>query len=59
MCPHCGTKGTRRIGECSVCGRHACDHCGNVQFVRGERKVTHQECFKKHGDSFTMIKFVK
>ncbi len=59
ICPHCGALETRRLGECSVCRKLACERCGNVQIVGGERKVTHHECLKKDEGGFTMIKFVK
>jgi hypothetical protein len=59
MCPHCGSTGTRRLGECSVCGRTVCEHCGSVQFTAGTRKALHRECLKKADNHFSMIKFVK
>lgn len=59
MCPHCGATATRRIGECSVCGRFTCEQCGNVQYAKGERRITHRECLKHDGGSFKMIKFVR
>lgn len=59
MCPHCGSKETRRLGECSVCHRVVCDRCGNVQLASGVRTVTHRECLKKSDGGFRMIKFVR
>ena len=58
MCPHCGARDTRRLGECSVCHRSVCEKCGNVQICRGERHVTHSSCLRKHEGGFKMIKFV-
>ena len=49
----------RRLGECSVCHRVVCEHCGNVQIASGERTVTHRECLKKADGQFRMIRFVK
>jgi len=59
FCPHCGAVGSKRLGPCSVCGLAVCERCGNVQYVGGERRITHNECLGKSGDSFSMIKFVK
>jgi hypothetical protein len=59
MCPHCGSTNTRRLGECSVCHRVVCEHCGNVQIAGGIRAITHRECLKKADGHFSMIKFVK
>ena len=59
MCPHCGTTATRRIGECNVCRRVACEHCGNVHYRGGDRVITHRECLAKESLGFKMIKFVK
>lgn len=59
MCPHCGTRGSRRLGECSVCHRLVCENCGNIQIAHGERKIMHRECLKKDDGHFRMIKFVK
>jgi hypothetical protein len=58
-CPHCGSTATRQLGECSVCHRIVCEHCGNLQIAGGARKVTHRECLKNADDHFSMIKFVK
>ncbi len=58
-CPHCGALSSRRLGECSVCGRMTCERCGSVQYARGERRVTHAECLKRDHDGFKMIKFVR
>jgi hypothetical protein len=58
-CSHCGAAQTRRLGECCVCHRGVCEHCGNVQFGDGTRKVTHHECLKRHDHGFKMIKFVR
>lgn len=58
MCPHCGSTETRRIGECTVCHRPACEQCANVQIAGGERRVTHRECLKHAEGHFKMIKFV-
>ena len=59
MCPYCGSESARRLGECSVCQRIVCEHCGNVQIAGGVRKVTHRECLKKADGHFKMIRFVK
>ena len=59
MCPHCGSTDTRRLGECSVCHRTVCEHCGNVQIASGERRVTHRECLRKADGHFKMLKFVR
>jgi hypothetical protein len=59
MCPHCGSTAARRLGECSVCHRTVCEHCGNVQIAGGQRRVTHRECLRKADDHFKMIKFVR
>jgi hypothetical protein len=59
MCPHCGSADTRRLGECSVCHKVACDQCGNVQISGGVRRITHRECLRKADDHFKMIKFVR
>jgi len=59
FCPHCGAVGTARIGHCSVCGLAVCEKCGNIQHVKGEKQVIHNECLHRSGDSFSMIKFVK
>ena len=58
-CPHCGSNGTRRLGECNVCHRSVCEHCGSVQFSGGVRSVYHKECLKKSDGQFKMIKFVQ
>jgi len=55
----CGAVDTRHLGTCAVCTRTVCERCGNVSFSAGERRVTHDECLHKDGDSFSMIKFVK
>jgi hypothetical protein len=59
MCPHCGSRDTRRIGECTVCHKSVCEHCGNVQIAGGVRKVAHRECLKNVDGHFKMIKFVR
>ena len=59
MCAHCGSREARDLGECSVCHRTVCEHCGSVQIAMGERKIMHRECLKKDGGQFRMIKFVK
>jgi hypothetical protein len=59
MCPYCGAPSARRLGECSVCHRVVCERCGNTQFCRGERRVTHNACLKKADGGFNMIKFVE
>lgn len=59
MCPHCGTAGAERKGNCSVCNRAVCSNCGNVQYAAGERKLVHRECLRKDGGGFKMIKFVR
>lgn len=58
-CPHCGTRATRRLGECHVCHRTVCEHCGNVQYSGGARQVTHRECLRHNDEGFKMIKFVR
>jgi hypothetical protein len=59
FCPHCGAFGTPRLGSCSVCHLSVCEKCGNIQHIKGERTIIHNECLRDSGDSFTMIKFVK
>jgi len=59
VCGYCGSENTRRLGECSVCHRVACEHCGNVQIAAGERRITHRECLKKDDGHFRMIRFVE
>lgn len=59
VCPHCRAESTRYLGTCSVCDRAVCDHCGNVQFTSGERRVTHRDCLRNADDGFKMIKFVR
>lgn len=59
LCPHCGATNTIRFGECNVCAGTVCEKCGNVQYIKGERKIVHDECLDKTADSFSMIKFVK
>lgn len=59
FCPHCGAVGTRRLGPCNVCDLAACEKCGNIQHVGGEKQIVHDECLHKSGESFSMIKFVK
>jgi len=59
MCPHCGATVTRRLGECSVCGKGVCEHCGSVQLSTGTRKPIHRECLKNADGHFKMIKFVR
>ena len=59
FCPHCGAVGTKRLGGCSVCELTVCERCGNYQHIAGERKLVHNECLHKTGDSFSMIKFIK
>jgi hypothetical protein len=59
FCPHCGAFGAPRLGSCSVCRLSVCEKCGNVQHIKGERTVIHNECLRESGDSFSMIKFVK
>jgi hypothetical protein len=58
MCPHCGARNTRRMGDCSVCHRSVCEECGNVQISHGERHVMHKTCLRKNEGGFKMIKFV-
>ena len=58
-CPHCGAENKERLGECHVCQCSVCEHCGNVQYIKGERHVVHDECLDGAGDRFSMIKFVK
>lgn len=59
MCAHCGSRESRRLGDCSVCHHTVCEKCGNVQIASGERKITHHECLKKADGHFRMIKFVQ
>ena len=59
MCRHCGAIDAPRLGTCSVCELSVCEKCGNVQFVHGERRVTHDVCLSKNEEGFTMIKFVR
>jgi hypothetical protein len=59
MCKHCGAVGSPILGRCSVCGFDVCVRCGNIQHVRGEKRVTHDTCLKHDEDGFSMIKFVK
>lgn len=59
FCPHCGAFSAPRIGSCSVCKLSVCERCGNIQHIKGERTIIHNECLRDSGDSFTMIKFVK
>jgi hypothetical protein len=59
MCRHCGAPDARKLGFCSVCELAVCDHCGNVQYVRGERRIVHNACLRNDENSFSMIKFVK
>jgi len=58
-CAFCRAESTRYLGHCSVCDHSVCEHCGNVQYSNGERKVTHRECLHKDDDGFKMIKFVR
>ena len=58
-CPYCGANAARRLGECHVCHRSVCEHCGSVQFSGGTRSVYHRECLKKSDGPFKMIKFVR
>ena len=48
-----------RFGPCNVCEGTVCEKCGNVQYIKGERQIVHDECLGKTADSFSMIKFVK
>lgn len=60
ICSHCGSVGEERLGHCDECGLPVCVKCGNVHYVRGERKVLHDDCLKDNpGAHFSMIKFVK
>lgn len=59
MCRHCGAMDGARLGYCSVCGLTVCEKCGNVQHVRGEKRVTHNTCLKDDEGGFSMIKFVR
>ncbi len=59
FCAHCGATDSTRLGTCKVCKLTVCDNCGNIQHAHGEREVVHDECLKKTGDSFSMIKFVE
>ena len=56
---HCGRTNTRRLGDCSVCGRATCEHCGNAQYSGGERRIVHHDCLKEHGKDLKMIRFVQ
>ena len=59
MCIHCGAIGASRLGNCSVCTFAVCAKCGNIQHVRGDKRVTHNDCLKHDEGGFSMIKFVK
>lgn len=59
FCPHCGAVGSRRLGACDVCQLTVCERCGNYQHIGGSKRLVHDECLRKTGDSFSMIKFVK
>lgn len=59
ICLHCGSSEARKLGECTVCHKVVCDHCGNTQMAMGKRLVTHQDCLSKARDGFKMIRFVK
>jgi hypothetical protein len=60
MCRHCGAVAAPHLGRCAVCGFDVCAKCGNVQHVRGDKRVTHDTCLKDDDESgFSMIKFVK
>jgi NMD protein affecting ribosome stability and mRNA decay len=59
MCRHCGAMDAARLGLCSVCSLSVCEKCGNVQHVRGEKRVTHNSCLKDDEGGFSMIKFVR
>lgn len=59
FCPHCGSFGSPRLGACHICGLSVCEKCGNIQHIKGERRIIHNECLRDSGDSFTMIKFIK
>ena len=56
-CTYCGSVATRRLGECSVCHRPVCEHCGSIQVSAGNRTALHKECLKKADGHFKMIKF--
>lgn len=58
-CSYCATEDPTRLGICWVCDQAVCDKCGNVQYVKGERKVVHRACLNNSDDGFSMIKFVK
>lgn len=61
MCRHCGAENPHRLGLCHVCGLSVCDKCGDIQHVKGEKRVIHHRCLHEddEGGGFTMIKFVK
>lgn len=59
FCTYCGSQSSRRLGLCGVCGRSVCEKCGNTQHIKGERRITHDECLRKDDSGFSMIKFVK
>jgi hypothetical protein len=59
ICGHCCAVGVVRLGTCSVCGFTVCRKCGNVQHIRGEKRVTHDTCLKDDEGGFSMIKFVR
>lgn len=59
ICPHCGATNILRFGECRVCQGTVCERCGNIQYIKGERQIVHDECLEHSADSFSMIKFVK
>lgn len=58
MCMFCGAR-AKRLGLCDVCNRGVCEKCGNVQHLKGERRIVHDSCLKKGDGGFSMIKFVE
>lgn len=57
LCMYCGEHAPR-LGFCAVCDRSVCEKCGNVQHVRDERRVLHNNCLRKDPGGFTMIRIV-
>lgn len=60
FCIHCGSQRVLKLGLCEVCNEMVCDHCGNTQLAKGQRKAVHTTCLRRHdSEGFSMIKFVK
>ena len=59
-CSYCAATETRRLGHVLRSARSTvCEQCGNLQFVDGVRKPTHDECLHKDDGGFKMIKFIR